>query len=90
MQTDPKVASGMPKMVEDPFGMFPRATNSEKWKIKFLLKIVTFVTKNSEAKNWISKWGSPGGKRTSPMRQALQKMVADAEETRNGAGGEDF
>ena len=34
--------------------------------------------------------GQPWKKRTPSMRQALQKMVADAEETRNEAAGEEF
>ena len=56
--------------------------------MKFLIKIVTFVTKNKPSRKiGISKYGNPGGKRTSRMHQALQKMVADAEETRNGAWG---
>ena len=49
MQTDDTVASHMPKKVEDLFGMSSRATNSEESEITILLKIVTFVTKNSEA-----------------------------------------
>ena len=48
------------------------------------------LLKIAKRKNWISKWGNPGGKRTPPMRQALQKMVADAEKTRNGAAWEVF
>ena len=58
--------------------------------MKLLQKIVTFVTENGEAENWISKWGNRGGKRKSTMRSPCKNMVADSEETRNGATGEEF
>ena len=46
-------------MVADPFGMSLVVTNSEKWIIKFLLNIVTFVIKNSEAEKLDLQVGQP-------------------------------
>ena len=58
--------------------------------MEFLPKKVTSVSENSEAEKLDLPTGNPGGKGTSLMRSPSKYIVADAEETRNRAGREEF